>query len=227
MRDANRSRFSPELNRAIIGTIIWMGIGLLAFNVASTRRILECDRTSGQVQCQLSTKQLLGKTRVPEFTTAKLQKAIVGEHQGPRMFRDSRRVKRYTTIYQIDLVTDQGTFSLTANDMAHPEKYRLVASINAFLESPQIPTLQVEDVYQGTIMRIVTGIFLGIWNLLLLGIFITLRFPNNSTPPSEVLQQLWGENLENFDRGGEHHRHVQIPAPDQSLSPKIDHHSDS
>jgi hypothetical protein len=218
---AHRSRFSPELTRTIIVTIIWMGIGLLAFNVASTRRILECDRTSGQVQCQLSTKQLLGKNRVPEFATAKLQKAIVGEHQG------SRKINRYATIYQIDLVTDQGTFSLTANDMAHLEKYRLAASINAFLENPQIPTLQVEDVYQGTIMLIVTGIFLSIWSLLLLGIFITLRFPNDSTPPSEVLQQLWGANLENFDREGEHHRHIQMPEPDQSLSPKIDHHSDS
>jgi hypothetical protein len=221
MRDANSSRFRPELTRSIIGTIIWIGIGLLAFNVASSRRILECDRTSGQVQCQLSTKQLLEKHRVPEFATAKLQKAIVGEHRGKRI------INTYSTIYQLDLVTDQGTFSLTANDMTHAEKYRLAASINAFLENPRIPTLQVEDVYQGTIMRIVTGIFLSMLSLLIFAIFMTLRFPSNSAPTGEVLQQLWGANLENFDREGEHHRHIEMPAPGQSLSPKIDHHSDS
>ncbi len=223
MREANSPRFSPELLRSIIGTIIWVGIGLLALNAASSRRILECDRTSGQVQCQLSTQQLLEKKRVPQFATAKLQKAIVGKHQGRRM------IKGYLTVYEIDLVTDQSNFSLTTNEMEHIEKYRLADSINAFLENPQIPTLRVEEGYNSTIMGIVIGIFLSMLALLIFAIFMTLRFlnpsPNETT--GEVLKQLWGANLENCDREGEHRRLIAGEEQTPTLGTKIDHRPDT
>lgn len=186
MNDPKMPRFSPELPRMIITTIVYVGMGIWGVNVVSGRRILECDRLSGVVQCHLITKQLLTSERVTAFEQAKLQKAIVGERQV------SRRITNYLTIYTIDLVTDQGTFSLTTNQMAHAEKYRLVASINAFLENPQISTLKVEESYSN-LFWIGIGIFSFILALLGFGWVMSCRFPADiaAKTVNEILQESW------------------------------------
>jgi hypothetical protein len=191
MNDPKVPRFSLELPRMIITTIIYLGIGIWGVNTVSGRKILECDRLSGVVQCHLITKQLLTAARVTAFDRAKLQKAIVGEHQG------ARKIVQYVTVYTIDLVTDQGTFSLTTNEMAHAEKYRLVASINAFLANPQIPKLKVEEGYSN-FFGIGIGIFSFVLALLGFGWAIFWQFPADIADKTvnEILQESWEATLE-------------------------------
>lgn len=215
MNDQKMPRFSPELSRMIITTIIYVGIGIGGLHAVSGRRILECDRSSGIVQCHLITKQLLTAEKVTAFDEAKLQKAIVGEHRG------SRKITSYLTIYTIDLVTDQGTFSLTTNNMAHAEKYRLVASINAFIENSQIPTLKVEEGY-GSLFGIGIGIFSFILALLGFGWVVSCRFPADIADQTvnEILQESWEETLKASES---HHRQENKTSPNSNIkkAPKL------
>jgi hypothetical protein len=198
-------RFDPTLPRTIISTMIWLVSGFMILNAISSRRVLECDRQAGHIQCQLTSKQLLFATKVPEFEQAKLQKAVLDQRRG------SRRIKGYQTIDEINLVTTTGKFRLTTNDrLPSTEQYQIIAKINTFLENSQARQLKVEDGYS-TIFWIGTGIFSVISAMCSFAIFFTLRFPipNASQASSEPNQSSWGGKLENIDQESEHHRIIK------------------
>ncbi len=161
MGDYEIPEFGSGLPRTIIATIIWMGIGLFTLNAISGRRVLECARPSGIVQCHLTMKQLLEEKRIRAFDDAKLQKAIV-------ISKGTRR-----SMYEATLVTTYGNFSMTPMDTEQfNEKHRIVDKVNAFLENPQSPILKIESGYS-TLFWIGTGIFTSVFALLSFGVVIS------------------------------------------------------
>lgn len=163
MRDPEISEFGSELLRTIIATIIWMGIGLFMLNAISGRRVLECDRQSGIIQCHLTTKQWLEEKPERAFDSAKLQKAIVTK----------TGIRR--SMYETTLVTTHGNFWMTPMDTEQfNEKYRMVDQINAFLENPQSPKLKIESAYSN-LFWIGTGIFMVGFALLSFGVVISFH----------------------------------------------------
>ncbi len=168
MPATKNSRLSPELLRTILGTVMWVGIGLFVLNTLSGRRILECDRQSGQLQCHLTTKQLLTATSVTEFERGKLQKAIINSQH--------TRITRGHTTYQATLVTTQGDFWLTPMDSEQfTKKHQIMDDVNTFLENPQVQILTVESSYS-SLFWIGSGIFTVILGIFSFGIFFSLRF---------------------------------------------------
>jgi hypothetical protein len=218
MNDTKIPRFGSELPRTIFGLMIWAGIGLLVLNAASGRRILECDRQSGQIKCHLTTKELLSAIKIPEFEKTQLQKAIVRKNKG-----------RGRAMYEATLVTTHGDFWISSMDSEQfVKKHRMVDKVNTFLENPQASILKIESSYS-ILFWILTGIFSAILAVFIFAIFVSLRFPNVSPNITnrEVIQSSWGGKLENIDREGEHHRLIDLPEQPPVLSSKIDHESDS
>ncbi len=169
MPETQNSRRSPELLRTILATVVWVGVGLLVLNAINGRRILECDRQSGQLQCHLTTKQLFKATSVTEFNRGKLQKAIV--------VSQPTRIARGSTTYQATLVTTQGSFWISPMDSEQvTEKHQMVDSINNFLENPRVQTLTVASSYS-SLFWIGSGIFTVVLGIFGFGIFFSIRFP--------------------------------------------------
>jgi hypothetical protein len=197
MNDTKISRFGSELPRTIFALMIWTGIGLLVLNSASGRRMLECDRQLGQIKCHLTTKQLLGETKIHEFEKAKLQKAF---------FRKNK--SRSRSMYEATLVTTHGDFWISSMDSEQfVEKHRMVDQVNTFLGNPQASILKIESSYS-MLFWISTGIFSIILVIFSFVIFVSLRFPNISSNiiSREVIQSSWGGKLEGVDRGGRNHQ---------------------
>ncbi len=169
MRDLNV--FDPRfgLQKMIFATTVLLSIGLLMVNAISGRRVLECDHAAGNVKCHLTDKHLLTEARVTEFSSAKLQKAVVIS-QG-----------KYQSRHGATLVTTQGNFWMSAMDTEQfNEKHRLVDTVNTFLENPQLPTLKVESPYS-TLFWIGTGIFAALLALLSFGVTISWRLLNTAS----------------------------------------------
>ena len=164
--------FNPrlELQKTIFATIALLGIGLLTVNAISGRRVLECDRASGNVKCYLTDKRLLTEMRVTAFDNTKLQKAAV-----------TRKGKYKSSMREATLVTTQGNFWISAMDTEQfNEKHRLVDKVNTFLESPQLFTLKVESPYS-TLFWTGAGIFAALLALLSFGVIISWRLLNTAS----------------------------------------------
>jgi hypothetical protein len=174
MRDPAIPEFGSERLRTIIAIIIWMGIGFFMLSAISGRRILECDRQSGIVQCHLTTKQWLEEKTEREFDGAKLQRATI------------TRAGMRRSMYETTLVTTHGNFWMTPMDTEQfNEKYRMADQINAFLENPQSPKLKIESAYS-KLFWIGTGIFILGFALLSFGVVISWQF-NTSALGSKQL----------------------------------------
>jgi hypothetical protein len=209
MRDPEISEFRPKLPRIIIATCIWMGISLLTLNAISGRRVLECDRPLGIVQCHLTMKQLLEENKVRAFDGTKLQKAIITR-------------KGIRSMYEATLVTTHGNFWITPMDTEQfNEKHRMVDKINTFLENPQSPILKIESGYS-TLFWIGSGIFMIVFALLGFGVVISWRF----IPPVSISEQLfkasWDPKSKTLDYEESHHIQVDVQKYSQPPSPKTD-----
>jgi hypothetical protein len=179
MRDPEIPEFGPKLSRMMIATIIWMGIGLFTLNAISGRRVLECDRLPGIVQCHLTMKQLLAEKRVRAFDDANLQKAII----------TSKGMRR--SMYEATLVTNHGNFWMTPMDTEQfYEKHRIVDEINAFLKNPQSPMLKIESSYS-TLFWIGSGIFIAVFALLSFGVVISWRLISNAPVSERLFKGSW------------------------------------
>ncbi len=193
MRDIQPTKFGSELPKTIIGIIIWLGIGFLVLNTVGERRILECNRQSNVVKCNLVTKRLLGEEQVAAFNRATLQNATLAVKKGFKL-RD--------TTYESTLVTSNGNFWMSATDNVQvDEKQHIVDRINAFLKYSNTLTLKVETRYN-SIFWIVAVIFLLGLSLLIFSLYVSIKFPNISPSrlASEPLKESWGAKLENSDK---------------------------
>ncbi len=160
--------FRAGLLRMIAATIALAGIGVLTVNALSERRILACARSSGTIQCRLTTKQMLTpEAKVAAFDSAKLRKAIVRKKITTR----TGRLSRYEA--EATLVTNQGDFWISSmNDDDFTEKHRIVDKINAFLENPRSPALRVESRYTN-VFWIGTAIFFALLVFFSFGILMS------------------------------------------------------
>jgi hypothetical protein len=186
-----------------------MGISLLTLNTISGRRVLECDRPLGIVQCHLTMKQLLEENKVRAFDGAKLQKAII-TRTGIR------------SMYEATLVTTHGNFWITSMDTEQfNEKHRMVDKINAFLENPKSPILKIDSDYS-TLFWIGSGIFMIVFALLVLGVVLSWRF----IPPVSISEQLfkasWDPKSKTLDYEESHHIQVDVQKYSQPPGPKTD-----
>lgn len=209
MRTFEIPKSDAALPKTIIATIIWMGIGLFTLNAISGRRVLECDRASGIIQCHLTTKQWLAEKTEQTFDGAKLQRAIV-KSQSPL-----RGIGRR---HQATLVTTQGDFWITPMDTEQfNEKHQMVDQINAFLEDPQSSKLKIESAYS-SLFWIGTGILMAGFAILSFGVVMSWKFRTSVVGN----QQLFDPKVKIDDYEDSHHIQVNVQKSSQPPRPKTD-----
>lgn len=193
MRDIKPTKFGSELPKTIIGIIIWLGIGFLVLNTVGERRILECNRQSNIVKCNLVTKRLLGEEQVAAFNRATLQNATLTVKKGFKL-RD--------TTYESTLVTSNGNFWMSGTDNVQiDKKQHIVDGINAFLKNSNNLSLNIETNYNAIFWIFVLIFLLGLF-LLIFSLYVSIWFPNVSSSKlaSEPPKESWGAKLEDFDK---------------------------
>lgn len=113
--------------------------------ITAERVELSCDRTLSN-QCQLSRRNLYGRTQAQTLVIPSLARAELQSHTSPKKVGSNRRP---TTTYRTAIATNEGVIFLdpvfSGGLGARDRRQAQVDQINQFIATPSQPTLQIAE----------------------------------------------------------------------------------